>query len=84
MLLAVFVGGIANCLFACSSEDADDHCAAQNECHCIVHCDCHTLSLFSSGSERASVHLPGVQLFPEPSRVKLPLLADSIFNPPRA
>ena len=82
-LLAVFVVAFASCEFACPSQHDGDHDGASSPNHCIVHCGCHSVALPSLTPGVVLAGRDAAKFVPTDELLKLPLFADSIFNPPR-
>lgn len=77
LLLMAFVFGMGSCVLACA--DADHSPDADAPQHCV----CHTLAVTPSSSQL--VWFPPLsQLVVDDATLNLPLLAASIFQPPKA
>ena len=81
LLLVTFVIGIGNSVATCADDDHSD--ATDSAQHCVVHCGCHTLAVTPSPTH--PIWSPSLSyLVLGDALLKLPLVAASIFQPPKA
>lgn len=80
-LLATFVLGFTACMVACECEHDGDHRAASSE-QCSVDCLCHTVGTLPVDVATV-VEANAQQFILQNVPLKLPLVAVSIFNPPK-
>lgn len=81
LVLVTFVFGIGSSVLACPDDDHSGSTDAPQ--HCMMHCGCHTLAVTPSSTP--PVWSPPLShLVVGDAPLKLPLFADSIFQPPKA
>jgi hypothetical protein len=83
MLLAVFAFGFASGVATCARGDGDHGTGVPTEHHCVLHCGCHLFSLNAVGPAGPQPELQVKQSISTNQKLKLPLFAASIFNPPK-
>lgn len=85
VVLCLFVGlffGLVNGACACS--DDDDHCNLPSDSHCSVHCVCQQPAVTADTDQPLLPVAGGASVVAPDIFLKLPLVATSIFQPPRA